>query len=184
MILAEQNTEPTQLNWKTSAMVSTHQSYHPVPLPAHHHLSPEKAQAEAESFLENNVETAFYKRFFWCWCKHYKNGNQNSCTCPVWRKSETLAFRVDKKCRNKTKDTRRIRSRRTGLLKSRRRWWVAKGTEANWDKSWQAAYHNSPMVYYCLCLALWSVQWWRKISTLLCSGKWGYRVWISHYSSA
>ena len=33
-------------------MVSTHQSYHPVPLPAHHHLSPEKAQAEAESFLE------------------------------------------------------------------------------------------------------------------------------------
>ena len=33
-------------------MVSPPQSYHPVPLPAHHHLPPEKAQAEAESFLE------------------------------------------------------------------------------------------------------------------------------------
>ena len=33
-------------------MVSPPQSYHPVPLPAHYHLPPEKAQAEAESFLE------------------------------------------------------------------------------------------------------------------------------------
>ena len=33
-------------------MVSPPQSYHPVPLPARHHLPPEKAQAEAESFLE------------------------------------------------------------------------------------------------------------------------------------
>ena len=33
-------------------MVSPPQSYHPVPLPAHHHLPPEKAQAEAENFLE------------------------------------------------------------------------------------------------------------------------------------
>ena len=33
-------------------MVSPPQSYHPVPLPAHHHLLPEKAQAEAESFSE------------------------------------------------------------------------------------------------------------------------------------
>ena len=29
-------------------MVSPPQSYHPVPLPAHHYLPPEKAQAEAE----------------------------------------------------------------------------------------------------------------------------------------
>ena len=33
-------------------MVSPPQSYHPVPLPAHYHLPPEKAQAEAENFLE------------------------------------------------------------------------------------------------------------------------------------
>ena len=32
-------------------MVSPPQSYHPVPLPAHYYLPPEKAQAEAESFL-------------------------------------------------------------------------------------------------------------------------------------
>ena len=52
MILAYQNTKTTQLNRKTCAMVSHPQSYHPVPLPAHHYLPPEKAQAEAESFLE------------------------------------------------------------------------------------------------------------------------------------
>ena len=33
-------------------MASPPQSYHPVHLPAHHHLPPEKAQAEAESFLK------------------------------------------------------------------------------------------------------------------------------------
>ena len=33
-------------------MVSPPQSYHPVPLPAYHHVPSEKAQAEAESFLE------------------------------------------------------------------------------------------------------------------------------------
>jgi len=33
-------------------MVTPPQSYLPVPLPAHHHLPPEKAQAEAKSFLE------------------------------------------------------------------------------------------------------------------------------------
>ena len=33
-------------------MVSPPQSYHPVPLPAHYHLPPEKAQAEAENCLE------------------------------------------------------------------------------------------------------------------------------------
>jgi len=52
MILAEQNTKPAQLNRKTCAMVSPPQSYHPVPLPAHHHVPPEKARAEAESFLD------------------------------------------------------------------------------------------------------------------------------------
>ena len=30
----------------------TPKSYHPVPLPAHHYLPPERAQTEAESFLE------------------------------------------------------------------------------------------------------------------------------------
>ena len=44
--------KPTQLNRKTCAMVSPPQSYYPVPVPAHHHLPPEKAQAEAESFLK------------------------------------------------------------------------------------------------------------------------------------
>ena len=33
-------------------MVSPPQSYNPVPLPAHYYLPPEKAQAEAENFLE------------------------------------------------------------------------------------------------------------------------------------
>ena len=33
-------------------MVSPSQSYNPVPLPAHYYLPPEKAQAEAENFLE------------------------------------------------------------------------------------------------------------------------------------
>ena len=52
MILVEQNTKPNQLNRETCSMVSPPQSYHPVPLPAHYHLPPEKAQAEAEYFLE------------------------------------------------------------------------------------------------------------------------------------
>ena len=33
-------------------MVSPPQNYNPVPLPAHYHLPPEKARAEAENFLE------------------------------------------------------------------------------------------------------------------------------------
>ena len=44
--------KPTQLNREICAMVVPPQSYHAVPLPAHHHLPPEKAQAEAKSFLE------------------------------------------------------------------------------------------------------------------------------------
>ena len=52
MLLAEQNTKPIQMNRKTGAMVSSSHSYHPVPLPAHHRLPPEKALAEAKNFLE------------------------------------------------------------------------------------------------------------------------------------
>ena len=162
-MLAEQNTKPTQLNRKTCAMVSPPKSYHPVPLPAHHYLPPEKAQAEAESFVEKMSQRHSIRDFLTCWWKHHKNGDQNSCTCPVWRKSATLAFCSNKKCWNKTKDTKRSRSRRTGLLQWRKRWWVAEGTWAYWDRSWQAAYHKSPMAYYCLCLALRSAQWWHKI---------------------
>ena len=103
-------------------MVSPPQSYHPVPLPAHHHLPPEKAEAEAESFLEKMSKRHSIRDFSDVDVDEniIKTATRTAARAPSGANQQPWHF-VAIKNEKKTRDTRRSRSRRTGLLQWRRR---------------------------------------------------------------